>query len=142
MAVVFRPLKIGEAALAAAVEKECLDTAWSEEQIKNIPENAFYIGAFEDDWLCGIASAYIIAGEGQIMNVAVSPDYRRRGIALGLMNEIISKAVENGCENITLEVAENNASAISLYEKCGFSAVGKRKGFYGNESAIIMEKLL
>lgn len=140
--VVFRHLESGEEKLAAAVEKECLDTAWSEEQIKNIPENAFYIGAFEDNKICGIASVYIIAGEGQIMNLAVSPNYRRRGIALGLMNEIISKAEENGCENITLEVAENNASAISLYEKCGFSAVGKRKGFYGNESAIIMEKLL
>ncbi len=131
-----------EQLLASELEKQCLSTAWSMEQISSLPEYAVYIAAFDGDSLCGIASMYIIAGEGQIMNVAVSPSFRRRGIALGLMNELISRAVTEKCLNITLEVAEDNDSAISLYKKCGFIDVGRRKGFYDQRDALIMEKTI
>lgn len=141
--IIYRGLLTSEeAGLAADIEKECLSTAWSEAQISMLPEYAVYIGAFDGETLCGVASMYAIAGEGQIMNVAVSQNHRRKGIAFGLMNEIIARATEKDCENITLEVAENNQSAISLYEKCGFCTVGRRKGFYDGTDAFIMEKKL
>lgn len=140
---VFRELTCDDEARAAAViERECLTTAWSFEQIKNLPEYACYVGAFDNNILCGIASMYAVAGEGQVMNIAVSHAYRRNGIAFGLMDALIKKAVEAKCENITLEVAEDNYSAISLYEKCGFATVGKRNGFYNGKNALIMEKKL
>lgn len=142
MAIIYRALKQEEAFLAAKIEKECLDTAWSETQIVNLPENAYYVGAFENNTLCGVASVYFVAGEGQIMNVAVSEEHRRKGIGSGLINNIIEKALQIDCTIITLEVAENNISAISLYKKCGFASVGKRKNFYGSISALIMEKTL
>lgn len=131
-----------EVRAASVIESECLSTAWSFEQIKDIPEYAYYIGAFDNQTLCGIASMYAIAGEGQVMNVAVSHVYRRKGVAAGLMDSLVKKAVESKCENITLEVAEDNFSAISLYEKCGFVAVGKRNGFYNGKNALVMEKKL
>ena len=131
-----------EARRAAEREKECLSTAWSFEQIKGLPDYAYYIGGFEGDMLCGIASMYAIAGEGQIMNVAVSSAFRRKGVAMSLMLSLIEKAKEAKCENITLEVAEDNISAISLYEKCDFAVVGKRNGFYNGKNALIMEKKL
>ena len=58
------------------------------------------------------------------------------------MNELISRAVTEKCLNITLEVAEDNDSAISLYKKCGFIDVGRRKGFYDQRDALIMEKTI
>ena len=139
--IVYREIE-GEtdAVSASELEKECLVTAWSREQISSLPEYAAYIAAFEGDTLCGIASMYMIAGEGQVMNVAVSPSYRRRGIANGLMESLTERAVDNKCENITLEVAEDNISAISLYKKCGFTCVGRRKGFYNGTDALLMEK--
>ena len=142
MDLIFRTLAPSEAKAASELESECLHTAWSEEQINSLPSYALYLGAFSGDTLCGVASAYIIADEVQVMNLAVSPKYRRMGIALGLMEEIIKAGKEKGCCNISLEVAENNPNAISLYEKCGFSAVGRRKGFYGDIAAVIMEKIL
>lgn len=142
MDIIYRPVRPGEETAAAALEKECLSTPWSEAQIKSMPENSCYIGAFSDDVLCGTASVYWVAGEGQVMNVAVSPSCRRRGIGLGLMEELKKVAVKNRCGNITLEVAEDNLSAIGLYEKCGYTALGKRKNFYGNVSAVIMELIL
>ncbi len=137
--IVYRNIEIADAKSAAELEKECLHTAWTEEQIKNLPQQAFYMGAFCENTLCGILSAYFVADEVQIMNLAVSHNYRRKGVAFGLMSELLTQAKEKNCRFITLEVGENNVSAIKLYEKCGFSAVGKRKGFYGDESAILME---
>ena len=141
MNIVYRQLKEGEYLMAAQLEQECLHTPWSEAQISNLPENACYIGAFEDT-LCGIGSAYFVLDECQIMNIAVLPQYRRQGIGIGIIEELTKKSLEKGCGQIFLEVAEDNFSAISLYEKCGFNAVGKRKNFYGSVSAVIMEKIL
>ncbi len=129
-----------EASLAAELENDCLSTAWSKEQICSLPDYAVYVCAFDGDTLCGIASMYAIAGEGQVMNVAVSRSYRRQGIANELMNSLAEHAIDRKCENITLEVAEDNISAISLYKKCGFTCVGRRKGFYNGTDALIMEK--
>lgn len=142
MMVVYRSINKGEEAFAAAVERECLETAWSAEQIGSLPENAVYLVAVAEETVCGIASLYCIAGEGQLMNLAVSPKFRRMGIAEGMMNRLFAEAKSRNCENITLEVAENNLSAISLYKKCGFEAVGSRRGFYGGVDALIMEKKL
>ncbi|MBQ4316771.1 MAG: GNAT family N-acetyltransferase [Clostridia bacterium] len=143
MGIVYRKIENEkEAQLASDLESKCLSTAWSKEQILNIPDYAIYVSAFEGDILCGIASMYAIAGEGQIMNLAVRDSYRRRGIANGLMNELILYALNKNCDIITLEVAEDNLSAISLYEKCGFVSVGKRNGFYNGKNALIMEKKL
>ncbi|MBE6692647.1 MAG: GNAT family N-acetyltransferase [Ruminococcaceae bacterium] len=139
---VYRNIEQADAKSAAALEKECLDTAWTEDQIKNLPQQAFYMGAFCENTLCGVLSAYFVADEVQIMNLAVSDNFRRKGIAFGLMSELLTQAKEKNCCFITLEVAENNIGAIKLYEKCGFSAVGKRNGFYGDIAAIIMEKSL
>lgn len=142
MDLIIREIAPREAESAATLEKECLHTAWTAEQIKDLPAQAIYLGAFQGDALCGILSAYTVADEVQIMNLAVSPRFRRQGIAKALMDEIINNAKAKNCFNVTLEVAENNISAIALYEGYCFSAVGKRKGFYGDVSAVIMEKLL
>lgn len=143
MSLIYRaPSTQTEIGAAALVERECLLTAWSESQIANLPEYAYYIAAFEAETLCGVASMYVVAGEGQIMNLAVAPKFRRRGVANGLMNELDLIAKSKNCEIITLEVAEDNFSAISLYKKCGFYAVGCRNGFYNGKDAIIMEKKL
>lgn len=131
-----------EIASAAEVERICLATAWSEAQIADLPSYAVYIAAFCGNTVCGIASMYAIAGEGQIMNVAVLPQYRRKGIANGLMTCLAEKAAKRNCDIITLEVAENNTDAIALYEKHGFTAIGRRKGFYSGTDAINMEKKL
>ena len=142
MDLIIRAITPQESDIAADLERECLHTAWSAEQIRDLPPQAIYLGAFQGEALCGILSAYLVADEVQVMNLAVYPQFRRQGMAKALMYELIDQAKAKNCFNITLEVAENNASAISLYENCGFSAVGNRKGFYGDVSAVIMEKLL
>ena len=140
--IVFSFVDESLSAQAAEIESISLSTAWSEKQIRESigNENSVYVVAVCGETVCGIGSMYCVAGEGQIMNIAVSPNFRRRGIAEGIMKFLDGEAVKRNCENITLEVAENNISALSLYEKCGYIAVGRRKGFYGGVDALIMEK--
>ena len=80
----------------------------------------------------------IFSREGYVTNVAVLCDYRRQGIA----EKLISRAMENDMDFITLEVRKSNAPAIALYEKAGFEAVGIRPKFYSNpdEDAVIMTR--
>lgn len=143
MEIIYRNLRsFDEAEAAATVERESLTTAWSAKQIYEIPGYAVYVAAFDGTTLCGTASMYMIASEGQIMNIAVAERFRRKGIAFGLMRYLEETALKSNCGNITLEVAENNTGAISLYEKCGYSAVGRRSNFYNTADALIMEKKL
>lgn len=140
MEIVCRPLKTDdEIKKAAFIEKSCLSTCWSEQQIASLPEYASYIAAFDENEPVGVASMYTLAGEGQIMNLAVLSQHRKKGIGKKLMDSLLLIAKEKNCLSVSLEVAENNQSAIALYRKCGFDAIGQRKGFYNGTDAIIME---
>ncbi len=142
MDLVYRFILKGEEKKASEIEKECLDTAWSESQIASLPENAFYLVADCGDDLCGCASVYCVADEGQIMNIAVSEKYRKNGIGKGLMDKLEQECKKRNCQFISLEVAVDNIAAVALYKKSGYAEVGRRKGFYKGIDAIIMEKEL
>ena len=93
--------------------------------------------------IVGYIGSWIVQGEAQITNIAVDPDFRRRGIGESMLKEFES-IVKNslGVAAMTLEVRPSNLSAIHLYEKFGFRSVGRRPRYYvdNNEDAIIMWK--
>lgn len=122
------------------IEDECFSVPWSEksiiESLKN-PCSHFYLAKVNDE-AAGYIGIQIFSGEGYVTNVAVLPEFRRKGIAKAL----ITKALENEMEFLTLEVRESNAPAIRLYTSLGFEEVGKRPRFYSQpiEDAILMTK--
>jgi [ribosomal protein S18]-alanine N-acetyltransferase len=73
-----------------------------------------------------------------LMNVAVDPDHRRRGIGWALLGQMIEAAGPE--EPFTLEVRESNAPAIAMYERLHFRAAGRRPRYYrdNGEDALIM----
>ena len=83
----------------------------------------------------------MIAGEGQIYNIAIAPEFRREGIGEALLRHLIDKADADGCKLVTLEVRSGNEAAMELYKKLGFREVGRRKGYYakGGEDAVLMD---
>lgn len=117
----------------ARLERLCFDEPWSEASL------ALLLGEGAVGWVCeenGTAVAYggmlLALDEGQITNVAVHPEHRRRGFGAAVVEALIRDARERGLVQIALEVRVSNAAAISLYERFGFARAGIRRRFYRN----------
>ena len=87
---------------------------------------------FDENTPVGFISADYVLDECSIYDVGVLPKYRKKGIAQSLINALISECKQRDFAFITLEVRSENAPAVRLYEKCGFTLVGKRKNYYKN----------
>ena len=90
----------------------------------------------------GYAGLLVVADEGYITNVAVFPEYRRRGVAAQLLSVFENFARGNHLAFLTLEVRPSNTAAIALYESFGFRQAGRRKNYYDlpKEDALILTK--
>lgn len=128
----------------ARIEKECFAHPWTEQGICEELENptARFFAAIKDGDVIGYIGANNIAGEVYITNVAVLPAYRKQGIGALLLSVLLSVSERENAQFVSLEVRESNQAAISLYEKFGFAAVGRRKSFYRDpeEDALIYTK--
>lgn len=71
-----------------------------------------------------------VAGEAELLTLAVAPDARRRGLGRGLVARFLYQARLRGAESAFLEVSAENAPAIGLYESAGFTRSGMRRGYY------------
>ena len=128
----------------AELEKICFSDPWSEKSIASELDNklAFWLVATEGNTVAGYIGSQTVMDETDMMNVAVHPDFRRRGIAEALVNSLVEHLKTMGSRCLTLEVRASNAPAIALYEKLGFSEIGRRKNYYRNprEDALILRK--
>lgn len=125
----------------AALEKEAFVHPWSEEALEILcTDTAIGFVLMDGTRAAAYGGMMCVAGEGQITNIATSPDYRRQGLAEKAMQALVDTARERGFYEISLEVRESNFPAIALYEKFGFVAMGKRPRFYTSpvEAAIVM----
>jgi len=88
----------------------------------------------------GMLVMWLILDEAHIANLAVHPEYRRRGYAERMICTAFIEAIGRGAKSITLEVREGNRAAQSLYHSFGLKAVGRRPKYYkdSSEDALIM----
>lgn len=125
---------------------ECLSfsTPWTRQAFENEfeNENACYVLLMEDETVVGYCAFWQAADSADITNVAVHPDYRRRGIGKKILCEAIRLAEARGIHGLFLEVRVSNTAARALYTACGFTEVGMRKKYYADtgEDAVIMAK--
>ena len=128
----------------AELETICFSDPWSENSIASELDNklAFWLVASDGDRVAGYIGSQTVMDETDMMNVAVHPDFRRQGIAEALVNALVEDLQKMGSHSLTLEVRASNVPAISLYEKLGFSEIGRRKNYYRNprEDALILRK--
>lgn len=127
----------------AKLEEICFSHPWSEQTITDAYKTGtrFFV-AEKSGMVLGYVGISAIIDEGYITNIAVFPEYRNMGVATALLENLFDFAMQNRLSFISLEVRESNNTAISLYEKLGFSFEGKRKNFYTHptEDALIMTK--
>ena len=131
-------------AQVAALEKVCFSDPWSENSIASELGNplSLWLVAMDGETLAGYVGSQAVMGEADMMNVAVSPDYHRQGIAGELVTRLVEELKGRGNHSLALEVRESNFGAIALYQKLGFTQVGYRPGYYRNpkEGALILRK--
>lgn len=121
------------------------DKFWKIDNLKNDfnNSNSSYFIAKLDNEIVGFVGILRIVDEANIMNIATKESKRNLGIASKLLEYIINYSKSIGCTSITLEVNENNYSAIHIYEKFNFKRIGLRKKYYNNtDNAIIMTLIL
>ena len=130
-----------------ALERLCFSVPWTTEQPfrQMTGENCiFLVAENEKSDILGYVGLSFVLDEGYISNVAVSPEYRRLGVADRLIETLKHRAEAEKLSFLTLEVRAGNEAAIALYSKHGFKTVGIRKAYYDRpkEDAVLMTVFL
>lgn len=149
-----RPMTAADAAFAASLTARTPEaSAWSAADYANLlgshgPAAGFGLvaeAAAATDGQArpvGFLVARVVADEAEILNVAVEPDARRRGVGAELIESAIQHARSCGAGRIFLEVRAGNASALRLYARQGFREIARRARYYQQpmEDAIVLER--
>ena len=140
----YKPMNLSHIGAIAAMESAIFSCPWSETSILSELSNplSIWIVAEENGTVIGYVGSQTVLEQSDMMNLAVLPEHRRKGVATTLVTTLISYLRQKGASNLTLEVRSSNQSAIALYHKLGFSQIGLRPGYYRNprEDACILRK--
>jgi ribosomal-protein-alanine N-acetyltransferase len=138
-----RPMRPLDVTPVAAIERAAYEFPWTP-------------GIFRDCLLAGYPSLVleqagrvagygimsIAAGEAHLLNLALAADARGQGFGRLLLDHLVDQAVRAGADSMYLEVRPSNDRALRLYQRAGFEAIGRRRGYYrarfGSEDAIVL----
>ena len=125
------------------IEKRCFSDSWSPEAVREGLESSLdtWLVLKEEEGVLGYCVFRIIAGEGELLRIAVSPELQGRGLSKKLMDRMVEYSKKKKAEPMFLEVRESNEKARNLYRSYGFSEEGIRKNYYQDpvENAVIMK---
>ena len=146
MTIELRRLEMRDLDRIEEIERESYPTPWSRSMFAGelAKPSSVCLGAFDTDR--GVLVGYLIISRyvdaWHVMNIAVAPSERRRGIARHLLERLFELTASDSRRGYTLEVRISNENAIRLYERLGFQARGLRRGYYtdNREDALIMWK--
>lgn len=124
------------------LEKECFKDPWSLASVSAqlMSEQTVCVIYEEDGEPAAYALGNEICGEAELFRIAVVEKYRRRGLGARMMEEFLRECTERKAEKVFLEVRSKNRPAMALYEKYGFTRISVRKGYYGDDDAVIFMK--
>jgi ribosomal-protein-alanine N-acetyltransferase len=140
--MIFRPMLAVDLDPVTVIEKASMPSPWSrelfEEELKR--PAAHYFVVEEEGRVAGYMGYWEAPEEAHIINLAISPDFRGRGLGQGMIERCMAFARKRGARLATLEVRESNLAAQALYEKCRFKSIAIRKQYYSDnlEDAIVM----
>ena len=90
----------------------------------------------------GFVLGRAVAGEAEVLTLAVAPESRRLGLGRKLLARFAYQARLRGAQTAFLEVSAANAAALALYESAGFSATGRRKGYYTGADGVRIDAVV
>ncbi len=141
-----RPVSLADVPSLAELERVCFSDPWTAAGIRETIqyETARAFVAEDQDRIVGYVMARISGEEGEILDLAVRPELRRRGIGRRLLLAVWNALGNEGVRELYLEVRESNRAAIELYRGQGFRPVGLRPRYYRNpaEDALVLRVAL
>lgn len=142
MSLQIRKMQTADLPRVVEIEKQCFGERWTINAFANELANtasSYFVGV-AGETIIGYAGYWLILEEGHITTIGVEPRYQRRGYGEMLLLHLVDHAARAGAKWLTLEVRASNVGAQKLYEKYGFTSLGKRKAYYqdNNEDALIM----
>ena len=127
------------------IEKEIFSIPWSAHSFEDaaMTKENIYLVCECNGVIAGYCGLWTVLGEGNITNMAVDKEYRKKGIGEALMKEMEKRGRQKDVDIFFLEVRQSNAAARRLYDKMGYKEIGTRKRFYERpvEDAIVMSKM-
>ena len=143
-----RPASQADAAAMAQVHAASFAAGWSAAEIRRFAADpgGFALVADDAGEAAGFILCRVVAGEAEVLTLAVRPELRRRGLAMALREAALALAAPTAGAML-LEVAADNPGALALYARAGFRTVGRRAGYYARTGApavdaIVMRRVL
>lgn len=128
----------------AQLEAICFSDPWSEASVAGELENplSLWLVAVEEGQVIGYVGSQAVLDAADIMNVAIAPEHRRKGIARLLLLQLEEEMRQKDVASLTLEVRASNLPAQALYEELEYREVGRRPNYYRKpkEDALILRK--
>ncbi len=127
------------------IEQQSYSMPWTESTFRGLLRRTdadLYVAETRGAAIAGYAVAWAVLEQGELGNVAVAPEFRRRGVAHRLLDAVVDRSRERGVRELFLEVRVSNIHARQLYETYGFREVGRRRNYYMEpvEDALVMRK--
>lgn len=133
MSVPFTVVRLAQQHLAQAAELErlCFAEPWSETALRLYLTDGVAYAACDPSGRVLAYGGMLPSGDGgEIINLAVHPDFRRQGLGRAVLNALLEDADRRGLHRLALEVRVSNGAAIALYRSHGFAVAGLRRRFY------------
>ncbi len=133
-----------DAAALAEVHARAFDASWAAPDIERLMQimGGFALIADEPAGIVGFILARAIAGEAEVLTLAVAPWARRGGVGLALVEAAAAEAARRGALAVFLEVAADNPAALALYRRAGFEQAGLRRAYYARGGAAPADALV
>ena len=140
--MIVREMTYNDIASVAEVDKAAFSDAWKDDSFADELKKDYshYFVCESDGEIVGYAGIWCIYETAELIRIATTPGFRKKGVAKELMQKISECAKSCGCERMMLEVRESNIPAQELYKRFGFNEISIRKGYYNGEDALILEK--
>jgi len=138
--VTIRAMSRSDVPTVATLERDIYPQPWSARVFFDElgHANRSYVVATEDGDIIGYGGLMLVEADAHITTLSVAPASRRRKLGTRILVSLVERAIGRGARHLTLEVRATNTDAQQLYERFGFAPVGKRKGYYAGEDAIVM----
>lgn len=141
-----RPMRPDDLAEVMEIERAAYSTPWPESSFRGLltRADADLLVAEVEGRVSGYAICWAVLDQGELGNIAVAPEWRRRGIARRLLDAVVDAMRERGVRELYLEVRVSNHAAQGLYRQFAFNEVSRRRHYYSNpvEDALVMRRTL